>query len=154
MPIALVVLGFSLVAVGVFFAVGGLGGADASGSAMKGISVSGPSWLILVALGVGTIVFGAWQFEERATTTEGPPKDEDAVVTVAENAPPIDTYGDDPVLDELWDYCSIGDWEACDALYLESPIGSEYEYHGATCGGIVPEPDDEYCAVENRPLED
>lgn len=43
-------------------------------------------------------------------------------------------YGDEAYLDDLWDACSFGDWEACDQLYLESPAGSEYEAFGATCG--------------------
>lgn len=45
-----------------------------------------------------------------------------------------DTYGDDPHLDSLWDGCAGGDMAACDQLYLESPIGSEYEDFGDTCG--------------------
>ncbi|MFW2384021.1 MAG: hypothetical protein ACN4GZ_19875 [Acidimicrobiales bacterium] len=43
-------------------------------------------------------------------------------------------YGDDPVLDELWDRCADGDGVACDALWSEAPIGSEYERFGVTCG--------------------
>ena len=101
----------------------------------------------MVGLGVGTIIFGAWQFEDRGTVSEGPPKVD---VTVPDNAPPIHTYGDDPDLDALWDLCEIGDWLACDDLYLESPVDSEYEFFGATCGELVPEPDGEFCAVENR----
>lgn len=45
-----------------------------------------------------------------------------------------DVYGDDPDLDALWDGCEAGDWEACDDLYRQSPIGSEYERFGDTCG--------------------
>lgn len=37
------------------------------------------------------------------------------------------TYGSDPVLDALHDDCVDGDAEACEELYLESPVGSEYE---------------------------
>src|SRR3546814_13930168 len=37
------------------------------------------------------------------------------------------TYGSDPELDELWDACEDGDWEACDDLYMQSDVGSEYE---------------------------
>ncbi|HSL58661.1 MAG TPA: DUF2510 domain-containing protein [Acidimicrobiales bacterium] len=44
-------------------------------------------------------------------------------------------YGDDPALDALWDACEAGDGQACDDLYLRTPIGSEYEEFGATCGG-------------------
>jgi hypothetical protein len=45
------------------------------------------------------------------------------------------TYGDDPWLDELWDGCNNEDFEACQILYEESPIDSEYEWFGGTCGG-------------------
>ncbi len=43
-------------------------------------------------------------------------------------------YGDDPTLDQLWDDCAAEDWEACDELYFASPLYSEYERFGATCG--------------------
>jgi hypothetical protein len=47
----------------------------------------------------------------------------------------VDGYGDDPVLDALWDDCAAGDDAACDELYRVSPVGSEYEEFGDTCGG-------------------
>lgn len=37
-------------------------------------------------------------------------------------------------LDQLAEECGAGDFESCDALYFESPAGSDYEYFGATCG--------------------
>ena len=43
-------------------------------------------------------------------------------------------YGSDSYLDRLWDECSAGDFISCDDLYDESPVGSEYEYFGDTCG--------------------
>ncbi|MBY5161989.1 hypothetical protein [Salsipaludibacter albus] len=45
------------------------------------------------------------------------------------------SYGDDPVLDGLWDDCEGGDMGACDDLYFQAPFGSEYEEFGDTCGG-------------------
>jgi hypothetical protein len=45
-------------------------------------------------------------------------------------------YGDDPELDALWDACEGGDLDACDRLYWSSPIGSEYEEFGASCGDL------------------
>lgn len=51
-----------------------------------------------------------------------------------------DGYGDDPTLDQLWDGCEDGDLQACDELYVASPIGSSYEDFGATCGRREPEP--------------
>jgi hypothetical protein len=46
---------------------------------------------------------------------------------------PMD-YGDDRALDRLWDGCEAGDGEACDRLFAQSPVGSEYEQFGLTCG--------------------
>jgi hypothetical protein len=130
MPFTLMILGFGLVAAGIWFAVGGLGAAQAGGSALKGISIEGPSWLILVALGVATILFGAWQFETRAETV----KDDDDIETEAW------MYGDDAWFDELWDACEYGDGDACNDLYWTTPVGSAYEDFGATCGWRVDDP--------------
>jgi S1-C subfamily serine protease len=47
-----------------------------------------------------------------------------------------DSYGDDPYFDGLWDACAGGNMAACDDLYFESPLNSNYEHFGATCGGI------------------
>jgi S1-C subfamily serine protease len=43
-------------------------------------------------------------------------------------------YGDDAYLDNLWDGCGAGDLDACDELYIVSPIDSQYERYGSTCG--------------------
>ena len=40
--------------------------------------------------------------------------------------PPMD-LGDDPYLDGLWAACAMDDYDACDDLFWESPLGSEYE---------------------------
>ena len=53
---------------------------------------------------------------------------------------PGDAYGDNPVLDILWDACENGDDAACDELYSISEVGSAYEAFGATCGGRDPDP--------------
>jgi hypothetical protein len=45
------------------------------------------------------------------------------------------TYGDDPRLDALWDSCERGAMRACDRLFEESPLFSEYEEFGLSCGG-------------------
>ena len=44
-------------------------------------------------------------------------------------------YGDDPVLDDLYNQCADGDNQACDDLFWKSPSGSEYEAFGSNCGG-------------------
>ncbi len=43
-------------------------------------------------------------------------------------------YGDDAELDLLWDDCAAGSGKACDKLFAESPISSEYEKFGLSCG--------------------
>jgi hypothetical protein len=58
--------------------------------------------------------------------------------------------GDDPALDELWVDCGLGDWVACDDLYLESPLDSDYETFGATCGYRVETED--WCVELYAPL--
>ena len=44
-------------------------------------------------------------------------------------------YGDDNYLDDLYDSCADGDDWACQLLWEESPIDSEYESFALTCGG-------------------
>lgn len=44
-------------------------------------------------------------------------------------------YGDDASLDALHDACAAGDMQACDDLYFDSPLWSDYEEFGDTCGG-------------------
>ncbi len=51
---------------------------------------------------------------------------------------PAEDYGDDEVLDLLWDQCEDGNPQACDALYRDAPIGSDYEQYGRTCAGTLP----------------
>ena len=46
-------------------------------------------------------------------------------------------YGDDPRLDSLYDSCAAGDMVACDDLYWESPIDSDYEAFALSCGGTL-----------------
>src|SRR5690606_20305764 len=44
-------------------------------------------------------------------------------------------YGDDFVLDSLWDACQAGDRGSCDGLFSAAPFGSAYEEFGASCAG-------------------
>lgn len=48
-------------------------------------------------------------------------------------------YGDDLVLDLLWDQCAGGNPQACDELYRDAPIGSRYETYGRSCGDRLPD---------------
>lgn len=49
-------------------------------------------------------------------------------------------YGSDPKLDQIHDACASGDGGACDDLYFQSPIDSEYERFGLLCGDRFPDP--------------
>jgi hypothetical protein len=53
-------------------------------------------------------------------------------------------HGDDAALDALWTRCASGSGPACDQLFTQSPIGSEYEGFALTCGGRTRE---RVCAV-------
>ncbi len=44
------------------------------------------------------------------------------------------TLGDNAELDGLWRSCEAGDYEACDLLFIVSPVGSDYEAFGGGCG--------------------
>ncbi|MEZ5246925.1 MAG: hypothetical protein R2707_17660 [Acidimicrobiales bacterium] len=52
---------------------------------------------------------------------------------------PIDTYGDDPTLDLLWDACERGNNQACDELYTSAPLDSAYLDYARTCAGRLPD---------------
>ena len=56
-----------------------------------------------------------------------------------------DSYGDNAALDALWDACTAEDWQACDDLYDQSDIGSEYEAYGDTCGNKYEAGTMDYC---------
>lgn len=67
----------------------------------------------------------------------------DPPTTIAPTSQPGDTVpgetrperpGDDPALDALYRSCGAGDGAACDRLFDEAPLGSEYERFGSTCG--------------------
>ncbi|MEJ5867438.1 hypothetical protein WDV85_06745 [Pseudokineococcus sp. 5B2Z-1] len=58
-------------------------------------------------------------------------------------------YGDNPVLDALWDECEAGDGLSCDDLYYSSEVGTAYETFGLTCGERFSEARaPEYCEDE------
>lgn len=44
------------------------------------------------------------------------------------------TNGDDASLDQLWSQCADGVGASCDQLFQDSPVGSEYEQFGVSCG--------------------
>lgn len=51
------------------------------------------------------------------------------------------TFGADEELDALWVRCERGSGAACDELFDRSPLGSDYETFGATCGNRGAEPE-------------
>lgn len=65
----------------------------------------------------------------------------DALVNAAEEPPerlalsdePF-TKGDNDLLDAFWVACEAGDGLACDRLWEDAPVGSDYEEFGVTCG--------------------
>ncbi len=66
-------------------------------------------------------------------------------------------YGDDGAMDGLWNSCADGMWAACDALFIASLPGSDYEAFAATCGertdgsnwcGLVLAPPEVVCVVQ------
>lgn len=150
MSLILVIVGVLLVGVGVAFAWANKAADKAGGSGLKSISVEGPAWLVLIVVGLASVSFGVVRWEDR-----NPPKDrDDAQTPVTE--PPVDdldlfptgfTFGDNNELDRLWRACERSDWSACDELYETSDIGSDYEWFGATCGGLPfnPNPNTEWC---------
>ncbi len=48
-------------------------------------------------------------------------------------------------LDLLADACYEGDWFACDDLYELAPAGSDLQWYGGTCGGILDTVSEETC---------
>lgn len=81
---------------------------------------------------------------EPTTTTEG---GDDTTTTAADttdttaasgDVPPAEEpgdLGDDPELDALAQDCFDGDFGACDQLFFDSPVDSDYEAYGDSCGG-------------------
>lgn len=82
--------------------------------------------------------------EEEAICVIGKMADDDPVTAAAdciESADPltVDDYGDDPILDRLWDACDDGNNQACDELFGTAPLGSAYLDFAQTCAGRLPD---------------
>lgn len=58
----------------------------------------------------------------------------DCGVDLEANLEPGQSYGDNDVLDSLYDACAAGSGASCDELYVRSTLGSEYEQFAITCG--------------------
>lgn len=152
MSIVLVVLGITCVMAGFIMVIANKANDRAGGSGLGKFSIEGPTWLVLVAIGIAASGWGVVRWEDR-----NPPKPQPAAITAPEqftlqddnDLPDIFDYGDDAYLDGLWDDCTRGIWKQCDELYFDSPEGSEYEWFGATCGWIVDDPI-EFCSPSNN----
>lgn len=70
------------------------------------------------------------------------------ILTGAEGSGP-QSYGDDPRFDGMVDDCEAGLDRACDLLYLQASVGSDYADIAATCAGRLPE-GDAFCAPESE----
>lgn len=72
--------------------------------------------------------------------------DPDARAELPDGQEPGD-LGDSPAFEALAEGCFDGDMAACDVLWLESPIDSDFEAYGATCGGREDDEDPGECSV-------
>jgi hypothetical protein len=119
-PILFAIIGIALMATGIFFAIGGVGGNQTGGTSLKDLKVEGPAWLLLVALGLGTIVFSAvWKWD--SSDSSGPVTP--TTTTIEQFYDPYEDYDfyDDYDLEDPWVWCELFYWddpEYCDALYM------------------------------------
>lgn len=121
----LIVVGTALVVIALVMAWYGRGGNDDAAVQGFKVSISGKSWLVVLAMGVGVLTF-QWYLEGEHTKVQPAPTTVPGEFTEAEF--------DYDRLSALWDDCGLGDNAACDALWQESPIGSDWELYGSLCG--------------------
>lgn len=148
----LLIVGIALIVVGVAFAIYQRGD-EAAGLQVFKVNISGASWLIIVSMGFAAIV-GWWWFDTSHVNEDKEPpssvltSEPDPASFVDEEGPGDEpfTYGDDEALDQLWDECERGVMSSCDDLYQVSPLESDYEYFGGTCGLLDVEDPPEFCA--------
>ena len=95
----------------------------------------------VLAVGCVVALLVAGCGDDTADTTEGTVGSTTSAVVLG--------YGDDPVLDLWWDDCAARIWDACDALYVAAPAGSEYAGFAATCGDQID--GTEWCFIANAP---
>lgn len=85
----------------------------------------------IMMLVIATVALAACGSPEPQVAPPSPPIAEPAPAPAPAPLPPVPSqpysYGDDPVLDALWDRCDGGDSQACDDLFWDSPLNSEYE---------------------------
>lgn len=115
---------------------GGMPPGQAYGYAPPPAKKSGNKALTIVLIVLGVLVLlgvGAF-FAVKSLVNRVSEELETALPEVTDILETDGSYGDDPALDALWDACEAEDWQACDDLYMQAPLGSEYESFGDTCG--------------------
>lgn len=100
----------------------GLNSIKKTGKNGKGLAIAG--------IIIGAIQIVAWIF---LLTVGFAMINEAANTSYEETTGPAITYD----LDELYQQCADGNMESCDTLYIEAPIGSDYEKFADTCGNRV-----------------
>ena len=114
-------------------------------------------WLIVCATGALTVgLFGAAANADDGDPDRDGPRAAAPTTTFTDDTATGDTtgtpmppgdLGDDDALDALALDCFGGDLLACDHLFLQSPVGSEYEAYGDTCGGRQEAGTENYCEL-------
>ncbi len=74
------------------------------------------------------------EFEDLVAACEEATAPAEVTTTTRRSSNDPFTYGDDAMLDRLWDQCGEGSGAACDELFNEAPAESEYERFGLSCG--------------------
>jgi len=102
----------------------------------RGVVPVGVAAVAVMTVGIAAAAFGAPAGDDAVSSSSPAVAPADEPFETSTSAPRDDAfrYGDDDVLDDLWDECDAGDLAACDALYVRSPVRSDYEWFGSTCG--------------------
>lgn len=132
--ICMFLLGVVLVLIGVVFALKGKGSEDAGATGSKVISIKGPAWLIVIALGAVLCSGSVWLAQNK--TTEDKPVTPMISVTSTTVRPSLHA-----ALDALHVRCEQGEMLSCDDLVDQASKGSDYYKFGIACGGRTNEAD-------------
>lgn len=79
------------------------------------------------------------------TFPDGPPSTRAPVGSIPVSSEPPAGLGDDASLNALAEDCFDGSMGACDDLYDESDVDTDYRRYGDTCAGRQPEGTQVYC---------
>ncbi len=106
------------------------------------VAGSGTGWAVAAAvLAVATV--GATALVLAGVDGDGAEDGRDGFFGSGSGPAPIPVDESDSEYDstfhELAEGCRDGDLDACDSLYFQTPVGSEYEEYGSTCGGRADE---------------